>query len=502
MAGIKIRKDWEVLESYFAFEELSGDPATPESGVVRIYAKDKAGASALYLIDDAGSVREIAPASTVTGTGTANRLAYWTSSSVIAANAALTATHILFADSNGLPVGDSGLIWNNTDKYLNTPLKFAVATGQPYTFSFRPGDLRLWTVQSQSSGAPFQLEFYTKDGDGTDSVGINFFVKGLPGAAADRELFQFYYDVGSLSMIIGSDAAGTGTVRPLKLITGSNSSQLVLNIDGTVSVRSHLIVGGGTGASELRLLEPSASGTNYSAFKAQAQAGDVTYTLPAADGSSGQVLSTNGSGTLSWATAGGSPAGSNTQVQFNNSGSFGASANFTWDGTDVGLGSGNRFRMQGQNRIRYLNSTAVASEDNTQAITTSTWTVVTFNDTDTFDTDTLHDTATNNSRVLARIAGKYMVYSYVIWEANVVGSRNLRLEKNAAGVVTAGTFIGGMELPASIGTNIQNTVTSLVEMAANDYIEAFVWQNSGGNLNIAIGGGTNPNKLGLIYLGE
>ena len=34
---------------------------------------------------------------------------------------------------------------------------------------------------------------------------------------------------------------------------------------------------------------------------------------------------------------GGTPAGSNTQVQFNNAGSFGASANFTFDGTDLGV---------------------------------------------------------------------------------------------------------------------------------------------------------------------
>jgi len=36
-----------------------------------------------------------------------------------------------------------------------------------------------------------------------------------------------------------------------------------------------------------------------------------------------------------WATAGSPPAGSSTQVQFNNSGSFGASSSFTWDGTSL-----------------------------------------------------------------------------------------------------------------------------------------------------------------------
>jgi hypothetical protein len=40
---------------------------------------------------------------------------------------------------------------------------------------------------------------------------------------------------------------------------------------------------------------------NYVAFRAaNTMAADVTYTLPAADGTNGQVLSTNGSGILSW----------------------------------------------------------------------------------------------------------------------------------------------------------------------------------------------------------
>lgn len=65
----------------------------------------------------------------------------------------------------------------------------------------------------------------------------------------------------------------------------------------------------GTSAQQLRLYEPSGSGTNYSGFKSQAQAGDVIYTLPAADGSSNYVLSTNGSGTLSWVAQSGSGGG-------------------------------------------------------------------------------------------------------------------------------------------------------------------------------------------------
>ena len=56
-----------------------------------------------------------------------------------------------------------------------------------------------------------------------------------------------------------------------------------------------------SGGSDIRFIE-TGGGTDYVAFQAPASiAANVTWTLPNADGGSGQVLSTNGSGTLSWA---------------------------------------------------------------------------------------------------------------------------------------------------------------------------------------------------------
>ena len=46
-------------------------------------------------------------------------------------------------------------------------------------------------------------------------------------------------------------------------------------------------------------------------------------------------------------------AGSNTQVQFNNNGVFGASSNFTFDGTNIGLAGGT------SNGVAYLNGSKV-----------------------------------------------------------------------------------------------------------------------------------------------
>ena len=56
------------------------------------------------------------------------------------------------------------------------------------------------------------------------------------------------------------------------------------------------------------------------------------YSLPSADGSDGQVLKTDGSGTISF---GAIPAsGSNTQIQFNDGGNLAGDADFTFDKSD------------------------------------------------------------------------------------------------------------------------------------------------------------------------
>ena len=52
-------------------------------------------------------------------------------------------------------------------------------------------------------------------------------------------------------------------------------------------------------ASQLRLYEPSGSGRNFTAFRAQPQAADIVYTLPASI-TAGGVLTTDANGNLSW----------------------------------------------------------------------------------------------------------------------------------------------------------------------------------------------------------
>jgi hypothetical protein len=88
--------------------------------------------------------------------------------------------------------------------------------------------------------------------------------------------------------ITGLSTTATGTV--LTLSDSVNTTTVNLIIDNQ---------------KEIRFRETTANGTNYVALKAPASvASDLTFTLPATDGSSGQSLVTNGSGVLSFASAG------------------------------------------------------------------------------------------------------------------------------------------------------------------------------------------------------
>jgi hypothetical protein len=116
-----------------------------------------------------------------------------------------------------------------------------------------------------------------------------------------------------------------------------NSTGATLSDTGAAVFTGALdVLGNSTAGSNLKLYEDTDNGTNYVSFKApDTIAANVTWTLPSADGTNAQVLQTNGSGVLSFATVsgGGSPGGSTTQLQYNNAGAFGGISGVTTDGT-------------------------------------------------------------------------------------------------------------------------------------------------------------------------
>jgi len=179
---------------------------------------------------------------------------------------------------------------------------------------------------------------------------------------------------------LGNGNVGIGTASPDSRLSVSGGNLTLGALDGT-------------SAAEMRFMEGSANGTKYVSLKSSADlTNSITFVLPAADGTLGQILQTDGSGNLGWSAnsatgmsnpmtvtgdliygnttgapstpaslpigtpgqcltvSGGLPvwgacsgssvaAGLNTQLQFNDAGSFGASGNLAWDNVNYTLSS-------------------------------------------------------------------------------------------------------------------------------------------------------------------
>ena len=87
-----------------------------------------------------------------------------------------------------------------------------------------------------------------------------------------------------------------------------------ITTSGDATVTGNLVVGGSN--KELRFME----GSNFVGFEAPALTGDQIFVLPASDGTANQVIQTDGSGNLSFATAtAGATGGGTDQIFFENS---------------------------------------------------------------------------------------------------------------------------------------------------------------------------------------
>ena len=114
---------------------------------------------------------------------------------------------------------------------------------------------------------------------------------------------------GGTGDVVGPASSTDNAFARFDLTTGKllqNSNATLSDAGAPIFVGSVDISGTSASGADIKLYEDTDNGTNYVAFKAAASIpANVTWTLPAADGTNGQVLSTDGSGTLAWSTGGG-----------------------------------------------------------------------------------------------------------------------------------------------------------------------------------------------------
>jgi hypothetical protein len=142
----------------------------------------------------------------------------------------------------------------------------------------------------------------------------------------------------------------------------------------------------------------------------------------------------------------------------------------------------------GGTRLQFKQSMARATSTGLIPVADNSLTMVALGDED-FDTDSLHDPASNNSRLTAKVAGKYLVTAYANWSINSSGTRQLRLTRNS-------TTISMVQQPGFASGGVSQIATDLIALSAGHYVEMAVYQNSGSTSSLASA------ALSMVYVGE
>ena len=110
-----------------------------------------------------------------------------------------------------------------------------------------------------------------------------------------------------------------------------------------------------------------------------------------------------------------------------------------------------------------------------------------------FDTNSFHDNSTNNTRltVPSGKAGKYFIRANAEWASNGTGQRQFRFYKN-------GALLAFTQQPAVSGSYGMQ-LNYVFDLAAADYVEWYVLQTSGGNLDIYFS--QDATAFTMYYLG-
>ena len=128
------------------------------------------------------------------------------------------------------------------------------------------------------------------------------------------------------------------------------------------------------------------------------------------------------------------------------------------------------------------------------SINNATTTAITLNS-ERWDTDTMHSTSSNTSRLTATTAGLYVITASVDFAANATGVRSAQLQVNGATVIALSTIAS-----AGAGNDTVISLATTYYLNATDYVEMLAFQNSGGALNVVSGANYSP-ELSAVWIG-
>jgi hypothetical protein len=121
---------------------------------------------------------------------------------------------------------------------------------------------------------------------------------------------------------------------------------------------------------------------------------------------------------------------------------------------------------------------SVYSSAANQSIPNNTYTTLSFN-AENYDTNSFHDNTTNNSRLTIPITGDYIFYLWYSFMGNTTGVRQARILLDGG----ASLIIKSSNAITTAGFIDYDFIECFYPLNAGSYVEAQVFQNSGGNLD-------------------
>jgi predicted secreted protein len=182
------------------------------------------------------------------------------------------------------------------------------------TTDINGGSVDAVTLGTNSPVTEAQIDNVNIDGNTISSTDTDGDLVLTPNGAGDLVLDGLNWPQadGTLNQALTTNGSGQLAWSTVAGSPGGSDTQIQYNSGGSFAGASGLVTDGSNltlnAQGDVRFADSDSS--NWVAFQAPATiASDVTWTLPSADGTSGQFLSTDGSGALSWATASGGGGG-------------------------------------------------------------------------------------------------------------------------------------------------------------------------------------------------
>ncbi len=155
-------------------------------------------------------------------------------------------------------------------------------------------------------------------------------------------------------------------------------------------------------------------------------------------------------------------------------------------------------RLSHLERLENFESGIGARVFNSAAIVATDGVVVNLTfDSERFDTDTIHSTVLNTDRLTAITAGVYVIVCNIRWVAAIGGTRRaLFFQLNGITNIASDE----KDPPDNVNAVPDHELSTIYELAANDYVIAQVFQDSGANINISAVGNVSPEFM-MVKIG-